>query len=103
MMLQSSVTLIPQFMIWRNFHTIDTYWPLILPSFFRGGAFNIFLLRQFFLGIPKDLDEAARIDGAGPLQIFFRIMPLAKSALVVVPFLFTFSATGMISSAPSFT
>ena len=69
---------------------IDTYWPLILPSFFGGGAFNIFLLRQFFLGIPKDLDEAARIDGAGPLQIFFRIiMPLAKSALVVVA-LFTF-------------
>ena len=69
---------------------IDTYWPLILPSFFGGGAFNIFLLRQFFLGIPKDLDEAARIDGAGPLQIFFRIIiPLAKSALVVVA-LFTF-------------
>ena len=78
MMLPGSVTLIPQFMIWRNFHMIDTYWPLILPSFFGGGAFNIFLLRQFFLGIPKDLDEAARIDGAGPLQIFFRIiMPIS--------------------------
>ena len=78
MMLPGSVTLIPQFMHWRNFHMIDTYWPLILPSFFGGGAFNIFLLRQFFLGIPKDLDEAARIDGAGPLQIFFRIiMPIS--------------------------
>lgn len=90
MMLPGSVTLIPQFMIFRNFHMIDTYWPLILPSFFGGGAFNIFLLRQFFLGIPRELDEAARIDGAGPLQIFFKIiMPLAKSALVVVA-LFTF-------------
>lgn len=69
---------------------IDTYLPLILPSFFGGGAFNIFLLRQFFLGIPKELDEAARIDGAGPFQIFVRIiLPLARSALVVVA-LFTF-------------
>lgn len=90
MMLPSSVTLIPQFMIWRNLHMVDTYWPLILPSFFGGGAFNIFLLRQFFLGIPNELDEAARIDGAGPFQIFIRIiLPLAKSAMVVVA-LFTF-------------
>lgn len=90
MMLPGSVTLIPQFMIWRNLHMVDTYLPLILPSFFGGGAFNIFLLRQFFLGIPKELDEAARIDGAGPLQIFIRIiLPLARSALVVVA-LFTF-------------
>lgn len=58
--------------------------------FFGGGAFNIFLLRQFFLGIPRELDEAARIDGAGPFQIFLRvILPLSKSALVVVA-LFTF-------------
>lgn len=90
MMLPGSVTLIPQFMIWRNLNMVDTYLPLILPSFFGGGAFNIFLLRQFFLGIPKELDEAARIDGAGPLQIFVRIiLPLARSALVVVA-LFTF-------------
>lgn len=90
MMLPGSVTLIPQFMIWRNLNMVDTYLPLILPSFFGGGAFNIFLLRQFFLGIPKELDEAARIDGAGPFQIFVRIiLPLARSALVVVA-LFTF-------------
>ncbi len=90
MMLPSSVTLIPQFMIWRNLNLIDTYWPLILPAFFGGGAFNIFLLRQFFLGIPRDLDDAARIDGAGPFQIYTRIMlPLSKSAMVVVA-LFTF-------------
>lgn len=90
MMLPSAVTIVPQFLIWRNFGMVDTYLPLILPAWFGGGAFNIFLLRQFFLGIPKDLDEAALIDGAGKLRIFFQIiMPLSKSALVVVA-LFTF-------------
>lgn len=90
MMLPSSVTLIPQFLIWRVFGLTDTYWPLILPSFLGGGAFNIFLLRQFFLGIPRDLDEAAIIDGASALRIFFQIiLPLSKSALIVVA-LFTF-------------
>ncbi|HJC56771.1 MAG TPA: carbohydrate ABC transporter permease [Candidatus Eisenbergiella intestinipullorum] len=90
MMLPSSVTLIPQFLIWRNFDLVDTLWPLILPSFFGGGAFNIFLLRQFFLGIPTELDDAAKIDGARSMQIFFRIiLPLSKSAVVVVA-LFTF-------------
>lgn len=90
MMLPASVTIVPQFMIWRNLGAIDTYIPLILPSFLGGGAFNIFLLRQFFLGIPKDLDEAAYIDGAGHMKVFFRIiLPLSKSALIVVG-LFTF-------------
>lgn len=90
MMLPGSVTLIPQFLIWRNFNMVDTFWPLILPSFFGGGAFNIFLLRQFFLGIPKELDEAARIDGADALQIFIKIiLPLSGSAMIVVG-LFTF-------------
>ena len=90
MMLPSSVTLIPQFLIWRNFHMVDTFWPLILPSFLGGGAFNIFLLRQFFLGIPSELDEAARIDGANAMQIFFKIiLPLSRSAMIVVG-LFTF-------------
>lgn len=90
MMLPGTVTLIPQFLIWRNFGLVDTLWPLILPSFFGGGAFNIFLLRQFFLGIPKDLDEAAKIDGASTIRIFFEIiLPLSKSVMVVVA-LFTF-------------
>ena len=90
MMLPSSVTLIPQFLIWRNFNMVDTFWPLILPSFLGGGAFNIFLLRQFFLGIPTELDEAARIDGANAMQIFFKIiLPLSRSAIIVVG-LFTF-------------
>lgn len=90
MMLPYGVTLIPQYVIWSRLNLVDTYWPLILPSFLGGGAFNIFLLRQFFLGIPMELDEAARIDGAGPVRIFARIiLPLTKSAITVVA-IFTF-------------
>ena len=90
MMLPGTVTLIPQFLIFSKLGMIDTYYPLILPSFFGGGAFNIFLLRQFFLTIPKELDYAAKIDGAGPLRIYTRIMlPLTKPSIVVVA-LFTF-------------
>lgn len=90
MMLPSAVTIVPQFLIWRNFSMVDSYLPLILPSFLGGGAFNIFLLRQFFLAIPNDLDEAAEIDGAGKLRVFLQIiLPLSKSALIVVA-LFTF-------------
>jgi multiple sugar transport system permease protein len=90
MMLPGAVTIVPQFLIWRNLDLVDTYLPLILPAFFGGGAFNIFLLRQFFLAIPRDLDEAAEIDGAGKLRIFLQIiLPLSKSALIVVA-LFTF-------------
>ncbi|QHQ63227.1 ABC transporter permease subunit [Anaerocolumna sedimenticola] len=90
MMLPGAVTIVPQFLIWRNLHMVDTYVPLILPAFLGGGAFNIFLLRQFFLAIPNDLDEAAEIDGAGKLRIFLQvILPLSKSALIVVA-LFTF-------------
>jgi multiple sugar transport system permease protein len=90
MMLPGAVTIVPQFLIWRNLDLVDTYLPLILPAFFGGGAFNIFLLRQFFLAIPRDLDEAAEIDGAGKLRIFLQIiLPLSKSALIVVA-LFSF-------------
>lgn len=90
MMLPSSATIIPQFMLWRNLKAIDTYIPLVLPAFLGGGAFNIFLLRQFFLGIPRDLDEAAIIDGAGHARIFMQvIVPLGRSAMIVVA-LFTF-------------
>lgn len=90
LMLPSTVTVVPQFLIWRHMNLVDTYFPLIVPAFLGGGAFNIFLLRQFFMGIPKEMDEAAKIDGAGPLRIFFQIIiPLAKSAVIVVG-MFTF-------------
>lgn len=94
MMLPSAVTLIPTFIGWRLLGKVDTFLPLILPAWFGGGvwggAFNIFLLRQFYMGIPKELDEAALIDGASHFQIFARIiLPLSKPALIVVG-LFTF-------------
>jgi multiple sugar transport system permease protein len=92
MMLPSQVTMIPVFLIWRQARMIDTFWPLILPAFFGGSAFNIFLLRQFFLSLPKELDEAALVDGAGYLRIWWSILlPLARPAVVAVT-LFTFLA-----------
>jgi ABC-type glycerol-3-phosphate transport system permease component len=78
------VLLIPQFFVFRKLGWIDTFLPLIVPSFF-GGAFGIFLLHQFFKGIPEELVDAARVDGANPFQIFLRIFtPLSAPALVAL-------------------
>jgi multiple sugar transport system permease protein len=78
------VTVIPLFTLFRSMGWVNTYLPLIVPSFF-GVPFYIFLLRQFFLTIPRDLSDAARIDGANDLSIFFRvILPLSKPALAAV-------------------
>lgn len=85
MMLPGQVTMIPVFMIWRELHAIDTFYPLILPALFGGGAFNIFLLRQFLLGIPRELDEAAMLDGAHYFTIWWRILlPLSTPAVATV-------------------
>jgi multiple sugar transport system permease protein len=85
MMLPWQVTIVPTFLLFRYLGWINTYYPLIVPSFFGGGAFYIFLLRQFFLTIPRDLDEAAKIDGASSVRIFWNILlPLAKPALATV-------------------
>lgn len=85
MMLPWQVTIVPTFLLFRSLGWINTYFPLIIPSFFGGGAFYIFLLRQFFLTIPKDLDEAAKIDGASSVRIFWNILlPLAKPAIATV-------------------
>lgn len=90
MMLPYAVTLIPTFVMWSNLALTNTFAPLIVPAWFGGGAFNIFLLRQFFLGIPRELDEAAFLDGANHWQIFTQIIvPLTRPALIVVG-LFTF-------------
>jgi multiple sugar transport system permease protein len=87
MLLPYPVTLIPLYVIFKNLGWVGTYAPLIVPSFF-GNAFFIFLLRQFFLTIPRELDEAARIDGANHLAIFWRVMlPLSRPALAVVALL----------------
>lgn len=83
--LPPAVTLIPQFLIWTRLRLVNTFYPLIVPLWFGGGAFNVFLLRQFFLTIPRDLDDAAIIDGAGHLRIYAQIMlPLSKPALIAV-------------------
>lgn len=84
MMLPSQVTIIPLFILFRYLGWVNTFLPLVVPGFF-GEAFYIFLLRQFFLTIPIDLEDAARIDGASSLQILLRIMaPLARPAMATV-------------------
>jgi multiple sugar transport system permease protein len=85
MMLPGAVTLIPTFIAWQKLGFYNTYVPLIVPLWFGGGAYNIFLLRQFYMGIPLSLDEAAYVDGAGYFRIYWNvILPLSRSALVVV-------------------
>ncbi len=85
MMLPVEVTLIPTYLLFQKFGWIDTYYPLIVPAWFGGGAFNIFLMRQFMMSIPYDLDEAARLDGANSWQILWRIiLPLARPALATL-------------------
>jgi multiple sugar transport system permease protein len=89
LMIPGEVTIIPQFIIFTNLKWINTLLPMIVPNFF-GGAYNIFLLRQFITRIPIELDEAAQIDGLGFFGIFTRIiLPLSKPALVAVA-IFTF-------------
>ena len=85
MMLPFQVTLIPLFLGYRQIGWLDTLNPLIVPYYFGGGAFYIFLIRQFLLTIPKDLDEAAKMDGAGSLRILWQILlPLSKPAILTV-------------------
>ncbi len=85
LMLPSAVTIIPTYIGWSKLSAINTFWPLTLPAFFGGGIFNIFLLRQFFQSLPKELDEAAFVDGASYFQIYLRvILPLARPAVIVV-------------------
>ncbi len=85
MMLPVEVTLIPTYLLFNKLGWIDTYHPLIIPSWLGGGAFNIFLMRQFLLGIPLDLDEAAKLDGANSWRILWQILvPLCKPALATL-------------------
>ena len=85
MMLPWQVTIVPKFILFRYLGWINTYYPLIIPSYFGGSAFFIFLLRQFFLTIPRDLDEAAKLDGASSFRIFWNIiLPLSGPALATV-------------------
>jgi multiple sugar transport system permease protein len=91
MMIPGIVTMIPGFILFRYLRWIDTYWPLIVPLLF-GSAFAVFLSRQFFRTLPPELEDAAKVDGANPLQTFFHIfLPLAA------PILATLAALGFIA------
>ncbi len=85
MMIPAQVTMIPTFVLFKYLGWIDTFAPLIVPCFFGGGAFNIFLMRQFFMTIPTELDDAAKIDGCNYFQIFWMILlPLVKPAMASI-------------------
>jgi multiple sugar transport system permease protein len=86
LLLPAVVTLIPLYIVWIRFLRLGgTYWPLILPYLCGGGAFNIFLIRQFIMTVPRELDEAAKIDGAGRIRILLQILvPSIKPAIIVV-------------------
>ncbi len=93
MMLPGIVTQIPSYVMYANIRWVNTFLPLTVPAFFGGGAFNIFLLRQFYLGLPRELDEAAFLDGASHWTIFRKIvLPLSGPALATVG-MFTFIGT----------
>ncbi|MBC8329781.1 MAG: carbohydrate ABC transporter permease [Planctomycetes bacterium] len=93
MMLPPQVLAIPQFLLFRQLGMVDTYWPLILPTVLGGAPFFIFLFRQFFLSIPHELVEAARVDGCRFWGVYWRIMlPLARPVVGTVA-IFTFLAT----------
>jgi len=92
MMLPGQVTLIPTYIIFSKLNVTDTFWPFWLPAWTATSGFNIFLFRQFFMGIPSELEDAAHIDGAGAVAIFLRIVvPLSKAVLAAVA-LFAFMA-----------
>lgn len=93
MMVPFQVTMIPTFALFNTIGWVNTFLPLIVPAFLGGGAFFIFLLRQFFMTIPRELDEAAIIDGCSQFGIYWRILlPLSKPALTtVVVFSFIFN------------
>jgi multiple sugar transport system permease protein len=92
LMIPFIVTFIPTYILFKNFGMIGGYAPLILPAFL-GNAFFIFMMRQFFMGLPNELADAARVDGAGHFRTFWQVMlPLVKPALMVVA-VFTFLGT----------
>jgi multiple sugar transport system permease protein len=94
LMLPPQVSVVPLYVMWAKLHLVGTLWPLIIPNWL-GDAFSIFLLRQFFLTIPEDYLDAARVDGCGELRILFTVVTrLAKPAIAAVAlfsFLYTFN------------
>src|SRR5204863_4951441 len=89
MMLPAQVTVVPLYVMYAKLHLVGTLWPLIIPNWF-GDAFSIFLLRQFFMTIPEEYSDAARVDGCGELKVMLTvILRLAKPAIAAVA-LFSF-------------
>lgn len=85
LMLPAQLMVIPQYLVFQRLGWVNTFKPLIVPAWFGGGAFAIFLLRQFFMSIPRDLEDAARLDGATDLEVWWHvILPLSKPALVTI-------------------
>ena len=92
MMLPYQVTLVPVFVLMKNLGWIDTFWPLIVPFYLGGGAFYVFLFRQFMMTIPLELDDAAKMDGCNALRLYLRIiLPLSGPALATAA-IFSFLA-----------
>lgn len=92
MMLPSQVTMIPTFVMFSNMGMANTHLPLILPVFFGGSAYHIFLMRQFFAGIPRSLDDAARIDGVTNFGLFWRIILPSSIPVLLTVAVFTFTS-----------
>jgi multiple sugar transport system permease protein len=94
LMLPPQVSVVPLYVMWSKLHLVGTLWPLIIPNWL-GDAFSIFLLRQFFLTIPEEYLDAARVDGCGELRILFTVVTrLAKPAIAAIAlfsFLYTFN------------
>ncbi|MFI0147739.1 carbohydrate ABC transporter permease [Streptomyces globisporus] len=90
LMLPHHVVLIPQYIIFNQLGMVDSYWPLILPKFLATEAFFVFLIVQFVRGLPRELEESARIDGCGPFRTYWSItLPLTRPALITTA-IFTF-------------
>ncbi|TVY07996.1 carbohydrate ABC transporter permease [Paenibacillus cremeus] len=85
LMLPKAVLIIPKFILFRNLEWLNTYWPFIVPAIFAANPFFIFMMVQFFRGIPRELDESAHLDGCNSFAILYRILiPLCKPAIVSI-------------------
>jgi len=93
MMLPYYVTMVPQFILFTRLGWMDSYRPLIIPYFFGGGAFNVFLFRQFFKTIPEDFSDAARMDGCSEFGIYWRIFVRLSTPVFITVSIFTFMAS----------
>lgn len=90
LMLPYHVTLVPQYVLFQNIGWVDTFLPLIVPKFLAVDAFFVFLMVQFFRGIPREIDEAARMDGCGPWRIYWRIMLPLSTPVMATAAIFSF-------------